>query len=144
MKLDDIMNAWEQDSSMDETELGTESVKTPYLHHKYFKMYTQEGIVLKNLQYEQKMLYKLKYQYYMGILDEETMKEKGWEPNPLKILKQDMAMYLESDPDLQMFSKRMDIQEQKLTFLESVIKVIMNRTFVIKNAIEWNRFKAGG
>lgn len=144
MKLDDIMNMWEQDSRIDETELGTESVKTPYLHHKYFKLFSHEGLTLKSLEHEQRSLYKLKHQYYMGILDEETMRERGWEPNPLKILKQDLPIYLESDEDLQRVQIKIDIQQQKLTFLESVIKTIMNRGYLIKNAIDWNRFKAGG
>ena len=30
-----------------------------------------------------------------------------------------------------------------LKFLEEIIKNISNRTFQIKNAIEWNRFQAG-
>ena len=30
-----------------------------------------------------------------------------------------------------------------LKFLEEIIKVISNRTFQIKNAIEWHRFQSG-
>ena len=30
-----------------------------------------------------------------------------------------------------------------LKFLEEIIKVISNRTFQIKTAIEWNKFQAG-
>ena len=30
-----------------------------------------------------------------------------------------------------------------LKFLEEIIKVKSNRTFQIKNAIEWNKFQAG-
>ncbi|NDB56595.1 hypothetical protein EB169_12320, partial [archaeon] len=33
--------------------------------------------------------------------------------------------------------------EIMLSFLEEVIKSINNRTFQIKNAIEWQRFTAG-
>lgn len=143
MKLDDIMNEWEKDSHINEAELGAESIKTPYLHHKYFKMYTGEGMLLKKLEYERKSLYRDKYQYYIGILDEETMRQHGWEPNPLKILKADLPIYLESDEDLQLVDQRIDIQKQKLSFLESVIKTLSNRGFMIKNAIDWAKFMNG-
>ncbi len=144
MKLDDIMLVWEKDAKMDQTELGEESVKIPLLHHKYYKMFVDEGLLYKKLEMDYKSLYKLKYEYYMGILDQETMQERGWEPNSLKILKADLAVYTDADPDLQTLQARLDVQKQKMSFLESVIKTINNRGFLIKNAIDWERFKVGG
>ena len=144
MKLDDIMSVWEKDAKMDQTELGEESVKIPLLHHKYYKMFVDEGLLYKKLEMDYKSVYKLKYEYYMGILDQETMQEKGWEPNSLKILKADLAVYTDADPDLQTLQARLDVQKQKISFLESVIKTINNRGFLIKNAIDWERFKVGG
>lgn len=143
MKLDDIMNMWEKDAKMDQTELGEESVKIPLLHHKYYKVFVEEGLLYKKLEMDYKSLYKLKYEYYMGTLDQETMQEKGWEPNSLKILKADLAVYTDADPELQTLQARLDVQKQKMSFLESVIKTISNRGFLIKNAIDWERFKVG-
>ena len=144
MKLDDIMDLWADDARMDDTELGNESLRIPLLHHKYYKIFVQEGLLLKKLEQDYKSLYKLKYEYYMGVLDQETLVEKGWDPNPLKILKQDMSIYMEGDADLQLIQAKIDIQKQKLSFLESAIKTITNRGFLIKNAIDWERFKVGG
>ncbi len=143
MKLDDIMDLWEQDANIDETQLSLESLKTPKLHHKYFKMYSLEGLVLKKFDYEYKSLYKLKYEYYMGTIDQDTLSLQGWEPFNLKILKQDIPTYIESDPDIQTLQARIDVQKQKISFLESVIKVINNRGFLIKNSIDWQRFTSG-
>lgn len=144
MKFDDIMSTWEQDSRMDDTELGAESLKIPLLHHKYYKLYVQEALQLKAFEQEYKSLYRLKYEYYMGVLDQETLAEKGWDPNPLRILKQDLSIYIDSDEDLQRVQAKIDIQKQKASFLESAIKTITNRGFLIKNAIDWERFKVGG
>ena len=144
MKLDDIMDLWWQDSQMDNSELGAESLKIPMLHHKYYKIFTQEGLLLKKLEMDYKTLYRLKHEYYLGLLDQETLIERGWEPNPLKILKQDLSVYIDSDSDLQLIQSKIDIQKQKLSFLESAIKTISNRGFIIKNAIDWERFKVGG
>jgi hypothetical protein len=144
MKFDDIMSAWEQDSRMDDSELGAESLKIPILHHKYYKLYVQEALQLKAFEQDYKTLYRLKYEYYMGVLDQETLIDKGWDPNPLKILKQDLSIYMDADQDLQRIQAKIDIQKQKNSFLESAIKTISNRGFLIKNAIDWERFKVGG
>lgn len=144
MKFDDIMSTWEQDSRMDDSELGAESLKIPLLHHKYYKIYVQEALQLKAFEQDYKLLYRLKYEYYMGVLDQETLVEKGWDPNPLKILKQDLSIYMDADQDLQRIQAKIDIQKQKNSFLESAIKTISNRGFLIKNAIDWERFKVGG
>jgi hypothetical protein len=80
----------------------------------------------------------------MGVLDQDTLIEKGWDPNPLRILKQDLSIYIDSDEDLQRIQAKIDIQKQKASFLESAIKTITNRGFLIKNAIDWERFKVGG
>lgn len=143
MKLDDIMDLWADDARMDDTELGNESLRIPMLHHKYYKIFVQEGLLLKKLEQDYKSLYKLKYEFYMGVLDQETLIEKGWDPNPLKILKQDLSIYMEGDNDLQLIQAKIDIQKQKLSFLESAIKTITNRGFLIKNAIDFLKFQNG-
>lgn len=143
MKLEDIMDLWETDGHMDNTELSAESLKIPLLHHKYYKLFVQESLLQRKYEQDYKSLYKIKYEYYMGYLDKTTMEEKGWLPNPLKILKADLSIYMESDADLQVITAKIDIQKQKVSFLESAIKTITNRGYLIKNVIDWERFKSG-
>lgn len=143
MKIDDIMDEWEKDSHIDQSELGLESLRIPTLHHKYFKIFAQEGLLLKKLESDYKVLLKTKTMYYMGTLSEEELDECGWEPQPLKILKQDLPLFIEGDDDIRLLQNKIDIQKQKLSFLESAIKTIVNRGFLIKNAIDWERFKVG-
>ena len=143
MKFDDIMNEWDEDSKMDNTELAKESLKTPQLHSKYLKLLTQEALTLKKIEFEYRGLLRLKHEYYMGILDKDTLIMKGWSPNPMRIIKQDLPLYLDSDEDIQQLVAKVDIQKQKISFLESVIKIINNRGFLIKNAIDWQKFTSG-
>jgi ferredoxin-fold anticodon binding domain-containing protein len=144
MKFDDIMDLWQQDANMDNSELGEESLKIPQLHHKYYKMLVQEGLLLKKYEQDYKVMNRLKFEYYMGVLDEETLREHDWEPFQLKVLKQDLSTYIDSDADMQTIQAKIDIQKQKIAFLESVVKMVSNRGFLIKNAIDWERFKVGG
>jgi hypothetical protein len=144
MKFDDIMDLWQQDANMDKSELGEESLKIPLLHHKYYKLLVNEGLLLKKFEQDYKVMYRLKFEYFMGVLDEETLREHQWEPFQLKVLKQDLSTYIDSDNDMQTIQAKIDIQKQKISFLESVVKIVSNRGFLIKNAIDWERFKVGG
>lgn len=144
MKLEDIQVSWKQDSQIDRTELGEESLRIPQLHSKYFNIYSQERLALKKLQAEYKHLYKCKFELYTGTISEEELVERGWEPFPLKILKADMSVYMEADEDLNKADLKIEMQKEKIDFLDSIIKSLTNRGFQIKNAIEWTKFQMGG
>jgi hypothetical protein len=143
MKLEDIETNWGQDSKINSADLATESLRIPELHHKYFKIFTQERLLLKKFEQEYKQMYKLKYEYYMGILDEGELKSNGWEPFALKVLKTDLSIYMEGDQDLGNITNKIEFQKEKIALLESIIKTVINRGFLIKNAIDWNRFTTG-
>ena len=98
---------------------------------------------MKKYQADYKQLYKDKFQYYNGTLDEETLRERQWEPNPLKILRTDIPVHIDGDKHLQLIQMKVDIQEEKITFLESAIKSLTNRGFQIKAAIDWAKFQNG-
>jgi hypothetical protein len=143
MKLEEIQTHWERDSCIDRTELGEESLKIPQLHSKYFNMFSTERMLLRKLEADSKVLYRQKYEYYNGTLDRETLEEKGWDPNPLKILRSDIGMYLDSDPDCKQILLRIEMQKEKVEFLESIIKSLPNRGYQISQAIAWEKFKVG-
>lgn len=143
MKLEDIQTLWEKDSNIDRTELGEESLRIPQLHSKYFKIFSAERLRLKQLESSEKEMYKIRYEYYMGTIDIETLRQYGWEPNPLKILRTDIPMHIDADPILREYRYKIDIQKEKVDFLESIIKHLPNRGFNIKSAIEWTKFQHG-
>lgn len=143
MKLDDILLAWKEDAEIDSTELAQESVKIPLLHHKYMKMLMEEVLLLKKLTVDYKKLYRIKWEYYNGLLTDKQLKERGWEPILMKILKTEISIYLDSDDELTDIKLRMDYQEQKVKALEDIIKTIGNRNFTIKNSIDFMKFQHG-
>jgi hypothetical protein len=144
VKLDELQAAWKQDSLIDRTELGEESLKIPQLHSKYFNLFSQERLAYRKMETEYKRLLRLKHEYYTGVISEEDLRTQQWEPFMLKILRTDLSMYLDSDEDLQMMQLRMDLQKEKVDFLDSAIKSLTTRGYQIKNAIDWTRFQMGG
>jgi hypothetical protein len=143
MDIDDILSAWEEDAAMSPTEIGNESIKTAKLHHKYLQMLVQERLILKKHKFKYKKMYKEKWEYFLGFMSQEQLEEKGWDPIPLKIIKQDVDKYIEADDQVSAMQLLIEYQEEKIEALESIIKTINNRGFQIKNYIDWERFKTG-
>lgn len=144
MKIEDIFTQWEQDTQVDRTELGDEALKIPKLHHKYFQILVKEKMILRQYEADLKQLKLDKYEFYTQGPNEET-KDKGWRlPAKGMILKNDLPMYMDADQDIINQSLKIGLQQEKIELLDSIIKSIMNRNFIIKNAIDWQRFTMGG
>lgn len=143
MTLDQIYDMFKGDSAFDRTELGEESLKLASLHGKYFKLYSEERLRMKKMEADYKKLYKAKFEYYTGTMSVEQYDYYGWEPNPLRILKQDLSIYIDADEDLLEIQLKIDYQKEKVNALEGIIKHINNRGFQIKAAIDWAKFTAG-
>jgi hypothetical protein len=144
MRIDEIQALWEADANIDRMELGNEAIKIPKLHSKYYKIYIDERLALRKAQADYKVLLKDKQVYYMGGMDKAELDERGWEQNPIRVLKADLPTYIDADPDIIKQALKIGYQQEKVDFLESVIKTLRERGFNIKSAIEWARFQVGG
>jgi len=140
MTLDEIQAQADKDLVIDDTELDTESLKTPILHNKYLQYYNKFNLLLKKSQWEERTLNREKWEYYTGKSDPSVYKEK---PFDLKVLKADVHIYINSDEDLQKIQAKVVYQEAIVNYLEQILRIINNRSFTIKNAIEWRRFTSG-
>ena len=82
-----------------------------------------------------------RYNFYTGKAPAEVYAE---EPFPYKVREKDaIQRHLEADEKLTNMDLKIRYYDTELKFLEEIIKNVSNRTFQIKNAIEWNRFQAG-
>ena len=52
MKLEEIQELWNRDREIDISELTTESIRIPQIHDKYLKIYVDEKIKLKSLEFD--------------------------------------------------------------------------------------------
>jgi|TARA_B100001094_G_scaffold323183_1_gene373599 hypothetical protein len=140
MTLEELQAEADKDLVIDDTELDTESLKTPILHNKYLQYYNKFNLLLKKSQWEERTLNREKWEYYTGKSDPSVYKEK---PFDLKVLKADVHIYINSDDDLQKIQAKVVYQEAIVNYLEQILRIINNRSFTIKNAIEWRRFTSG-
>ena len=143
MKLEEIQELWNRDRDIDITDLGVESVRNPQIHDKYLKIYIDERIRLKGLQFDLNKLVKLKTDYYAGNLTEEELEKLGWEQFLTRLIKTEITKYLEADEDIIKMKKNIVLMEEKIHYLDSIIKMVSNRGFQIKSAIDWIKYKDG-
>jgi hypothetical protein len=141
LDLDVIQKMWEQDSKIDPDNLHTESLNISILHSKYFEIHNTILLLKKKAEQQKKNIRHQKYEYFTGKADPDVYLEN---PFPKKVRdKETLQGYLDSDEKLSQASLKVDYYETMLIYVDSILKMISNRTYQIKNAIEFMRFTAG-
>ena len=140
MTLEELQEQVDKDLKINDTELDLESLKTPQLHNKYLKHYNNFKLLLTRAESDYKILKRVKWEYYTGKADPSVYQAK---PFDIKVLKADVHIYMDSDPELQKADQKVAYLDQVIKYLEQVLRGVNNRTFLIKNAIEWKKFTSG-
>jgi hypothetical protein len=139
--LDKIQTMWEQDSKIDPDNLHTESLNTPSLHAKYFELYNNILLLKKKAEQKKRNIRHQKYEYYTGKADPDVYIEN---PFPKKIRDKDaLQKYMDADESLSQASLKVEYYDVMLQYLQDILKMIHNRTYQIKNALEFQRFASG-
>ena len=138
--LENIQDEWEKNSKIDYSNLGTESIRIPVIHNKYLKIYIDERIRLKGMEFELSKLVRSKTNYYKGEMTEDELEERGWEQFQGRLLKNEISNYIETDDDYIKIKQNIVVQQEKINYLDSIIKQLNNRGFQIKNALDWLKY----
>jgi hypothetical protein len=139
--LDKIQSMWEQDSKIDPDNLHMESLNTASLHAKYFEIYNNILLLKKKAEQKKRNIRHQKYEYYTGKADPDVYVEN---PFPKKIRDKDtLQKYMDADQSLSEASLKVEYYDVMLSYIQDILKMIHNRTYQIKNAIEYQRFASG-
>ena len=141
LDLDTIQKMWEQDSRIDPDNLHTESLNIPILHSKYFEIYNTIILLKKKAEQQKKNIRHQRYEYFTGKADPDVYLEN---PFPKKIRdKETLQGYLDSDEKLSQSSLKVDYYDVMLSYLQDIMKMIHQRNYQIKNAIDFQKFSSG-
>ena len=121
-------------------ELLFESRRTPQLHNKYNVMWLNLSQHLISLNAKMKKLMKVKWEYYTGKASPEVYRDK---PFSVRVLKTDLHLYLDQDDEIVELQTQIDQVKNELKFVEETLKQINQRTFHIKNSIDYLKFING-
>ena len=141
MNLDKIQEMWERDSHIDPDNLHDESLKIPHLHSKYYTIYNTITLLREKARDSYNRIRLERYNYYTGKAPAEVY---AAEPFPYKVREKDaIQRHMDADEKLNTINMKIKYYDTTLKYLEEIIRIISNRTYQIKNAIEWNKFQAG-
>ena len=76
-------------------------------------------------------------------MSQEELDRLEWQPFLVKVLKGEVNSYVESDDDIIKLKETIALMEEKINYIDSVIRMINNRGFQIKSAIDWIKYKDG-
>jgi len=102
-----------------------------------------ERVVLFKMKAENKRIRKTLLEYYLGELDREELEQLGRDQFYKKLLKNEVDTYIESDDLFIDVNLKTSMQQEKVDYVEAIIKSLNNRNFQIKSAIDWARFTQG-
>ena len=89
MDIETLRNMVKADIGIDETDLNSESLKTPQLHNKYLVMHENSKLELEKLSFQEKVMKRDKWLYYSGKMGDDDLKRNNWDPFEHVILKTD-------------------------------------------------------
>ena len=139
--LETLQGMWNEDSKIDPDNLHTESLNIPVLHSKYYDIYNTLMLLRKKAEQQRKNIRHERYEYFSGKAGPEVYIN---DPFPKKIRdKETMQKYLDADTKLSGVSLKIEYYEVMLRFIEEILKQITNRTYQIKNSIDFMRFSSG-
>jgi len=141
MNLEKIQEMWDRDSHIDPDNLHDESLKIPQLHSKYYTIYNTITLLREKARDSYNRVRLERYSYYTGKAPAEVY---AAEPFPYKVREKDaIQRHMDADEKLNKVNMKIKYYDTTLKYLEEIIRIISNRTYQIKNAIEWNKFQAG-
>ena len=132
---------WQRDAVIDPDNLHDESLKIPQLHSKYYTVYNTITLQREKAREQYNRVKLERFNYYTGKAPAEVYAE---EPFPYKVREKDaIQRHLDADERLNKINMKIRYYDTSLRFLEEIIKTVSNRSYQIKNAIEWHQFQAG-
>lgn len=137
MTLTELQDQVKEDLKLSADQLAHDAIITPDIHNKYNRMLMREKMALKKLERKYNVLYLQQWEYYRKKADPEVYEQK---PLLKKIMDSDVKLYLAADEKLQELQAEIDAKEELVEFLKRVMEQINQRTWLIKNAIEYYKF----
>ena len=141
INLDKIQSMWQEDCKIDIDNMHEESIKVPQLHSKYHEILNNLILLRTKAQKIQKSVRHERYEYYSGKAAPEVYQKA---PFPKKVRDKDaLIRYMDADDRVSEANLKVEYYDVMINYTESILKQISNRTYQIKNSIEWHKFQAG-
>lgn len=145
MTLDEIHQLWAADCEIDDIDIDQEARNIPKLHSKYLKILSTERLKLAKIVERRVALRRTLADYYHGDLNNpEDLAEINREPWKKTVLKGDIDNYVNADKSTIKINIMWSEQQEVVKTLESILKSINDRGFLLRDIIEWRKLTQFG
>lgn len=140
--IDTLMSEWSKDTIIDSSSMEKELLKISYLHGKYLNIMSYHRHVVRKLEADYKDMKEIRREYYEGKCDLETLEKYGWEQYQGNSLTMRTAQEskLDTDPVLTKLLLKKMAHEEIVTYCESVLRNINNRSWDLKTYVEYLKY----
>ena len=140
-KFDELKSEAREDLAIVRLEnLDQESYKNQNIKPKWLEYKSRFELLKTQAHIKYTKLYREKWEYYGGKSDAKVYAAK---PFDLKVLKNDLQMYINADDDIIELQAKITYYEVIIKYIDGIIKSIDNRGWDIRNAQDWKKFEAG-
>ena len=137
MNLETIQSMWEKDSQIEIIKIHEEAAKIPSLHAKYWDVYNALKLIKEKAQTQESKIKLERHNYYTGKSPAEMYEA---EPFPYKVReKESVKRYMDADERVQTIVLKIKYYDVMLTYLEDIVRQINNRSYQLKNIIDWQQ-----
>mgnify|MGYP003342210135 FL=1 len=143
VNIEDLMKEWSNDSVIDATAMEKEVLKISHLHGKYLNVMSFHRHILRKLDADYKTMKGLREDYYSGHLTQEECDERGWEYMQHVHSNPKIARLLETDQELTKILLKKIAHEEIVSYCETVLKSLHNRTWDLGNFIKYQQLTSG-
>lgn len=143
VNIESLMKEWSQDSIVDSTAMEKELIKISHLHSKYLNIMSYHRHLVRKMETDYKMMKGLREDYYQGHLTKEELEERGWEPMQHVLTNPQIARKLETDSELNKLLLKKIAHEEIVSYCESVLKSLNNRTWDLGNYTKYLQLTSG-
>ena len=141
MNLDELKKQAKEDLAITEHEnMDQESYKNQLIKPKWLEYKTNYEQLLIMRKTDHQKMWREKWEYYGGKADAKVYAAK---PFDIKVLKNDLQMYIQSDDEILELQNKISYYESIIKYIEGIIKSIDNRQCDIRNSQDWKKFEAG-
>ena len=128
---------WEKDSQIDIIKVHEEAAKIPSLHAKYWDVYNALKLLKEKAQTQESKVKLNRHNYYTGKASDEEYKAETF---PYKVReKESVKRYMDADEKMQKIVSKLRYYDIMLTYLEDIVRQINNRSYQLKNIIDWQQ-----
>lgn len=143
VSIETLMKEWSEDTIIDATDMEKETLKISSLHGKYLNIMVYHRHMVRKLETDFKILKGLREDYYSGHLTQQECDERGWEYNMHHYSNPQILRKLDADSELNKLLLKKVAHEEIVSYCETVLRSLNNRTWDLGNFIKYKQLTSG-